>query len=315
MIDERRPADDERSRITGRAVSSLPSLSFRRKRIALWTVGLILFVALGYVVWRYVGTVVLGLFVYYVTRPVFERIHARVESRTAAVVVSLLVVALPVLVLVGWTLSIAFQALSRFLASESSAQFEALVRPYVDLSAVLRNTSDLVRGILADPTRLSSFDLGPFVSGLTTTVVSSLGLLVNVGLHGFVVLVMAFYLLRDDYRIAGWARRTFLGEDDVIETYFVAVDRDLKNVYFGNILNALVTGILAAVTYVLLNGLAPDPVRIPQPGLVGLLVGAACLVPVIGIKLVWVPVALFLAARASIVAPETLWFPALFAVV
>ncbi|MEA5386515.1 AI-2E family transporter [Haloarculaceae archaeon H-GB2-1] len=104
-------------------------------------------------------------------------------------------------------------------------------------------------------------------------------------------------------------------EREVVETYLVRVDRNLRIIFFGNILNALVTGLIAVVVYLVLNAFAPSVVAIPRPAFVGLLVGAASLVPAIGIKLVTWPIGLYLLARAALVDPNTLWFPAVFVVV
>jgi predicted PurR-regulated permease PerM len=287
----------------------------QRGRLALWLVAVALFAAVAYVAWRYVGTVVLGLFVYYVTRPVFQRIHARVDSRTLAVFVSLLTVAMPVLVLVGWTLTIAVRSLSGFFSPETQNELAGIVAPYVDVSAILATAVEIAGRVIENPGQVTDLDLGPYLSRVADAVVSSLGVLFNAALHAFIVLIIAFYLLRDDYRIARWARETFVNEGGILESYFRSVDTDLKNVYFGNILNALVTGILGAVTYVTLNNFAPGLVRIPEPALVGLLAGAGSLVPVIGIKVVTVPVAIYLFVQSAIAGPETIWFPVVFAVV
>jgi predicted PurR-regulated permease PerM len=298
-----------------RLAGAVRNTDVRRDRLGLWLVAFLFIGVVVFITWKYVGTVILGLFVYYVTRPVFQRIHYRVESRTLSVVASLVAGALPVLLLVAWTLAIAVRSLSEFLDESSQGELVDLVEPYVDLTGVVADLRDVVRQVVADPARVTDLNLGPVLSDATDVVLSSLGTLFNAALHGFIVLIIAFYLLRDDYRIAAWARETFIPDDSVLEHYFVAVDRDLKNVFFGNILNALVTGLLGAVIYVLLNVFAPPEVAIPEPALVGLLVGAGSLVPVIGMKIVWVPIALFLTARSLLLAPETLWFPLTFAAV
>jgi|GEM_PF-44735 len=290
-------------------------LSISRGRIGLWLAALALFAAVTYVAWRYVGTVVVGLFAYYVTRPVFERIHGRIESRTAAVAVSLVTVAFPVLVLVGWTLYVAVRSLADVIASDLGDQVAAFLQPYADLSMTAVDVTEAARGFVEDPTRLTELELTSVASQSFSLLATVVGELFAVGIHAFIVLIVVFYLLRDDHRLADWARGTFVTPDGVVDRYLVAVDRDLKNVFFGNILNALLTGFLAVVTYLLLNTVAPTTVNIPEPALVGLLVGAASLVPVIGIKLVTVPVAVYLFARAGLVSPETLWFPVLFVAV
>lgn len=287
---------------------------FRRDRLVLWVVAFLLLLTFAYVAWRYVGTVMLGLFAYYVTRPVFDRIYRRLENRTLAVAVSIFAVALPVLVLTGWTAVVAVQGLLDVMSSTGLEQFRDLVEPYVDLSDVHAEFVTTAEQIAEDPSRLTTIG-GDGISGIFATLLGTFALLFNVLLRLFIVLVIAFYLLRDGHKAASWARDTFAPRGSVPERYFVAVDRDLKNVYFGNILNAMVTGLLGAVVFITLNLVAPDAVAIPEPVLLGLLTGAASLIPVIGMKLVWVPIALVLLVDSLVTDPATAWFPLLFAAV
>ena len=296
----------------------LPDDEFDRGRVALWVVAGLLLVVLSYVAWRYVGTVVLGLFGYYVTRPILDRLDDRIPTRTLAVVVAIVTVTLPVLALVAWTVTIAVQELAELAETAAFDQVSALLEPYLDLPLIRQQVEEVVEILLSDPGRIVTLDFGPVLGplgGLVGALVGSVALVATLALHLFIVLVIIFYLLRDDDRIAAWARETFLTPGGVVDEFLVAVDRDLKNVYFGNILNAFVTGLLGATVYWVTNQFAPPGVPIPEPVLLGLLVGAASLVPVVGMKLVWVPVALGMAADALVGEPEALWFPAVFALV
>ena len=289
------------------------NLSVDRQRLALWTAAVFMLGVLAFAAWQYVGTVVLGLFAYYVTRPLYVRVQRFVPTRTLAVFVSLVLVTLPVILLFAWTLLVAVQQVSLLLESGNFDQFVAFIEPYVNLSAA---TSELQRVgvlILEDPTRIFSTGVNGQLGEALVVVLGSLGELFNALLHLFVVLVIAFYLLRDDYRLAQWAHGTFVDLDGVLDTYFRAVDRDLKNIYFGNILNVFVTGLLGALVYNGLNLFAPAGVAVPQPTLLGLLTGAASLIPVIGMKLVWIPAALLLLVRSLLVDPSTVWFVVAFA--
>jgi predicted PurR-regulated permease PerM len=283
-----------------------------RGRAALWFVTVVLVTGLLYVAWRYVGTVVVGLFVYYVTRPVLRRIETRFESRTVAVAATLALAALPVLFVVGWAFAILFASLNDLVESDVFGNVGAFIQPYVDLTSLLSQLGMVADGVLRDPSRLADVDLGAFVGEVVGSVLGWVGVAVNVGIHAFVVLIVVFYLLRDDYRIARWGRNTFVEEGGRLESYFVTVDRDLHNVYFGNILNALLTGILASSTYAVLNVFAPAATRIPEAAFLGLLVGAASLVPVVGIKLVTWPVGAYLLGRALWFDSEAVWFPVVF---
>jgi predicted PurR-regulated permease PerM len=126
----------------------------------------------------------------------------------------------------------------------------------------------------------------------------------------FIALAFAFYLLRDDDRLADWVLDNF--EDETLVTYGRAVDADLQTVFFGNILNALLTGVIGAVVFSGLAAVAPMDVPVPVPILLGLLTGFASLIPIIGMKIVLVPVTLYLAIMAVVSDPQLLWFPVVF---
>ncbi|WP_424009206.1 AI-2E family transporter [Haloferax denitrificans] len=298
-----------------RLAATLRSLSLERARVALWLVAFALIVQLLYLGWRFVGTVVIGLFVYYVTRPMFRRINSRIESRTVAVAVTLVTVALPLLFVVGWAFAILVGSLNELLESDAFGDLEVFLQPYFDFTALVAEAGRFVDEVLADPSRLADLQLGPALGEVVGSALSWLGVAFNAGIHGFIALIFVFYLLRDDYRLARWARANFIEDGGVLDAYFTAVDSDLHNVYFGNILNALLTGVLAAVVYTLLNLFAPPGVGVPQAAFLGLLVGIASLVPVIGIKLVTWPVAAYLLGRALWLDPEALWFPVVFLLV
>lgn len=303
------PTDDSPA---GSVTVTLERIRLDRMRVALWTVTVALLAALLYVGWRYVGTVVMGVFLYYVARPVFRRINLRITQRTLAVGATLLLVALPVLVIVGWAFVILADSLDALLGSNTLAELDEIAQPYFGLIAEFET---FVGEVLADPSRLGDLELGSLLGDLVGSLAAAVGVAFNVGIHAFIVLIIVFYLLRDDYRISRWARDTFVEEDGVLESYFVTVDRDLHNVYFGNILNALVTGLLAATVYSVLNLFAPSAIRIPEAAFLGLLVGVASLVPVVGIKLVTWPVGAYLLVRALWVDPEAIWFPVVFLLV
>jgi predicted PurR-regulated permease PerM len=289
----------------------LRSLGLDRQRLALWAVTGVVLLGLWGFAWRFVGTLVVGLFVYYVCRPVFARIHARVDNRTVAVAVTLVTIALPTLALVGWTVAILVVAITDFLGSAESERLAAYLQPYLGAAAEFGSLDQVVRRIAADPRGFTE-ELGPLLTDAARGFIGVLATLGGIGLQAFIVLVIAFYLLRDDVRIAAWARTTLAPGGSIVETYLVRVDRDLERIFFGNILNALLTGLIAVVSYLLLNTIAPTVVRIPEPTLVGILVGVSSLVPAIGIKLVTWPLGFYLLARAALLDPPSVWFPGVF---
>ena len=279
-------------------------------RTAWILLGLVLGGAVLFVVHRFVGTFVFGLFLYYATRRLYRRVRRRVDQPSIAAGVSLVGLVLPALLLLGYTLVIALQQLDDFVAEldgeESGSQLAQLLEvadPYLDLPSALDDPSTLLDNVGGVGTIASTLE----------ALVGYLGVLGTGLLHLFVMLALAFYLLRDGQRFANWGRQATVDRPIFVE--FVAeVDESFDKVFYGNILNAIITGLIGAIVYMLLNQVAPGPVAIPYAALTGVLAGVASLIPIVGMKLVYVPMAAYLAILAS-TSGEGWWFVALFAVV
>ncbi|WP_276302015.1 AI-2E family transporter [Halorussus lipolyticus] len=290
--------------------------SFDRERLAWWLVAVVLAVAVGYVVTSFLGTFLLGLFVYYATRPMYRRLLGRIHQRTLTAATALFGLALPGLLLLGYTVLVSVRELSS-LAGVGLTEFEGVLGPYVDTSLLL-DPAQLVGMAQANPQQLQELvsDRGAeAVRDLLASLVAVLGVLASTALGIVITLVVAFYLLRDDHRLAAWFREEVAGEDSPTVAFASAVDSDLETVYFGNILTAFVIGILSAVIFNLLDLVAPVLVSVPSPTLLGLLTGLASLIPVVGMKLVYIPLGIVLAVVAGVNDPTTLWFPVVFLLV
>ena len=288
---------------------SLPVPVPDRGRVAWWVFTLALVAILAGILYAFLGTFVLGLFVYYATRPVFDRLD-RIGQRSLRAMAALLIVALPVLVLIAYTVTIGIRELSALAGTDISA-YQEFLQPYVDLSGA-QNPSDLLEALVSDPGRLASLGNPETLRRAAESLGAYLGVVATGLLQVGIALGIAFYLLRDDHRLAGWARTQISRGDEVLAAYGCAVDKDLKTIYFGNILNAFVVAVIAALSYNLLNVIAPAGLAIPVPTLLGLLTGATSLIPVVGMKAVYVPVGLYLSAVAALSDPTLLWFPAVF---
>ncbi len=270
--------------------------------------GLFVVGVFAFVFYSYIGTFVFAVFIYYATRPVYRRVQQYVRPPSLAAGVSLFLLALPLLLLSGFTLLIAVSEVQSFLSQNQlntvagQTRADIYATSYVDL---LTSPRELVQEL----------------PGITDTIESA-GVLTAVGmvgtgiLHGFIMIGLAFYLLRDDQQFSHWARDRFGDEAGLLEEFMDAVDHDFHQVFFGNILNALITGVIAAVTYNAVNFVSPAGLSVPYPTLIGLLSGAASLIPMVGMKLVYVPVAVYiLGVSLTSGGVETLWFPATFAAV
>ncbi|MFC7250765.1 AI-2E family transporter [Halomicroarcula sp. GCM10025324] len=265
--------------------------------------GAVLAAVLLFVLYSFIGTFVFGVFLYYATRPLYRRIYGRIRQRTLAAIISLSLLALPIIILLYYTIAIALQEFGRFAESAEFGPIEEYASPYVNVSEVVQNPQALVD---------SAGGTGVFVDS-ATQLLDFLGLVGTGLIHGFVMLAFAFYMLRDGGRFAEWCKN-YLDHRGNLDRYFAEVDRSFDRVFYGNILNAIVTGAIGAIAFSLVDAVAPAGLSVPYPALTGLLAGAASLIPIIGMKIVYVPMAGFLAVEAGLQG-EGWWFVALFVVV
>ncbi|NHN40687.1 AI-2E family transporter [Halorubellus sp. JP-L1] len=276
---------------------------------AQWVVaGLLLALTIAFVLYSFVGTFVFGLFMYYATRPVYRRLKRRVRPPSLAAAIAIFTLALPFVLLAAYTIAIGLQELSAFTGqlranNTTFGQYQGVLQPYFDVSQVAENPATLVEDSAGR-------------EAIQRIVVESQQYLFFIGnalLHLFIMAALAFYLLRDGSRLSQWTKANFGDDRGVMDAYFRAVDRDFSSIFFGNILNAFITGIIGTLAYSLLNVYAPGDLFVPYAALVGLLCGAASLIPVVGMKLVYFPVTAYLFVRAAMTdATGVLWFPVLF---
>lgn len=285
--------------------------SSSRLRLVFWIFGLLLAAFLGYVVTRFVGTFVFGIFFYYATRPLYRKLQTTLKSETLTALVSLITFILPVVFLLSYTLSISIREarafthrieLDSFLDTHNLQFLNEYLKPYFDISTALENPRKVLAGA----------DVGN-TQEMLTTILDYVGFFGTASIHLFVMLAIAFYLLRDGGALHDWAC-THLPNDDALTTYISRVDDDLHNIFFGNIVNAVVVALFGAILYNAFAFIEPPGHHVPVPTLLGLLLGIGSLIPVVGMKLVYIPVTAYLTAQ-SFITPSGIWFPMAFFIV
>ncbi|WP_128476715.1 AI-2E family transporter [Halorussus pelagicus] len=271
-----------------------------RERLAWWVLTLLVAGIFVFVLWSFVGTVVLGVFIYYGSRPLYRRLRTEFSSDHAADL-TLLIVLVPVLVLVGYAVFVGLDQLGQLtgLSAESYAQLAP--GSAEQATALVENAQGL----------LGSGPLqGRMQEALSAAVAAFTALTTGLA-HLVLAFLLAFTLLREDARIAAWFRDQFGPEGSAAYAYAVAVDEDLHTVYVGNVLTVFAVIVLGVVVYNGLNLVAPGSIGVPVPTLLALLTGLATLVPLVVGKIVYVPVSVSLAYSAA-TGPGPLWFPAVF---
>jgi predicted PurR-regulated permease PerM len=268
-----------------------------RSRAMWWLLVGALGFAVSYVVLSFLGTLVLGIFIYYATRPAFRHIHRRVDGRGLAAALTMLTVAIPAMGVVGWVVLEALQELGPTLIN-----YESLIDPYVDFSAFREDPWKTVLSLLQDP---ESASLREAIS----TAIAYLRTLAQALAHLFLAVALAYYLLRDQHRIRDWFVAEAGGRDTAAYAYAASIDRDLETIYFSNVLLVALVSVLSLVTYHAFNVLAPVALTIPFPTALALATGLASLVPLVVGKIVYVPLTAYLGWVAAQIPEVSLAYP------
>lgn len=267
-----------------------------RDQVVWGVVGLLLTVVVAFVLYSFIGALVFGVFFYYALRPIERWLRARMDRPDISVTVTLLVVGLPTLLVLGYAVLVGADEINQLLQQQDGDGVQSLLQPYADVAALTR------------PERLASLtqeNLGAMLSYAGTTFLWVVRL--------FVIFTVAFYLLRDDAKLADWYRDSFQGVHGAV-TFMEGVDDDLTTIYTGNLITIAVTGLLAAAVFYAFDFLAGATV-IAYPFLLGLLVGIFTLVPVVGMKAIYLPYAAYLFVRSLAWGQLPVWIPIAFLVV
>ena len=278
--------------------------------------GVALFLVVGVVLSQFLPTLVFTVFLYYASRPIYRRLGRlplpdsflnrtvpyRKQVHAAATIFFFL---LPFVVLVGYTLVLIVPELQAFfgeggLGAAYLSQFQDLQGgsvpgPLADLGF----TDLLAMGPAEVIDLLRNATVQSWLGEISETLIDSVSMLTALLLRVFIMFAGTYYLLTDGPRLVGWFLDTFDGSG-VLREYAAAVDEELSSILFGNILNALVTGVIGIFVFSLYNLVAPGSVQVPFAPLVGALTGIGSLVPVVGMKIVYLPVAALLAVSAVV---------------
>jgi predicted PurR-regulated permease PerM len=255
-----------------------------RRRIAIATVAGALFLVVGYALLAFIAVWVFSIFLYYAIRPIFRFLTRFGLGRRTRAVLSITLFGLPFLVLIGYTVTVVALELRRFLDGDAAN------RVIAQLGISGLDLNELERILTGQASQID-------VDFVLDTLIGATGILGSVFVQLLLILTATYYMLVDGPRLVNWLVETY-DESGTLRQYVRAVDPELSLALFGNIVNVFVAAILSIVTFYAYNALVPTLIEVPFPALAGALSGIGSLIPVIGIKLVYVPVTIGLAARA-----------------
>lgn len=268
--------------------------SISRHRLGWWLFVLVLAGASLFVAYSFVGILVLGVFGYYATRPICDRLDRVITSDRVTATLTVLVILLPILLLVAYS---GIQLVHQIEQAFSGTAISALATRITGLESIPAEQRGQLLSLLQNPLAAGGGLQGSLWSNVKT------GLSVVQAVFGAILLLalsvtLSYTLLARDDSIAEGLIELFGGRDSTAYAYALTVDRDLESVFFGNLLFVVVMAVIATAAYTLTNVLAPSGLHVPMVLALGLLTGLTSIVPVVVGKLVYLPVVGFLGFQA-----------------
>jgi predicted PurR-regulated permease PerM len=267
-----------------------PVLSqLKKPDVAFWSIiSLLLFAIVAYVTIQFIAPIIMGVFFYYCTRPIYARVNQYSPYESLSAVITILSAIIPLLIFFTYVGSIAVSELRRFLIRYDLNQYNG----FLPESFTVNMTTLIQRPILLIE---EANGLSPeLLQRLTDWALIMVSFLSDVFLYLLLMFIVVFYLLKDDARIANWSEKNISYITPVWSLFWRRVDEDLHTVFYGNILNMIFATGISVTVYILYNMAAPPEVSLTYPVLFGVLAGFASIIPIIGVKVIYVPITLYL---------------------
>lgn len=254
------------------------------KRLVVAGFGLALVAVVGYLAIQFIAALTVAVFLYYSTRRFYRGLaRFRLPAHLRALI-TVSGLAIPLIALISYALLLIALEARRFIDTYPVLEMAPDSIGWIEEVDALPELT--IEGLIA-AYQAGQFDLVVEVVFEHLAFLTSLvaGLLLNLLIVG----VVTYYLLIDGAKFHAWLLR--FDEDDIAYEFFQAADEELEAVLFGNLLNVILISLIAIVVYTGYNVAAPPMAEVPYPALAGALTGIASLIPVVGMKIIYVPLA------------------------
>lgn len=262
-------------------------------------VGLLILLMVAYMLFPFASIIVYSIFIYYLARPAYSRLFQHVKSESLCAFAALILLALPVVMVLAYTLGVASIEISNLMTSGGLPHLQSIDGLVNETNKFLGDIKpDDIAKFLSAPKGTKGSVIETLLGEASSFAWNAVSSMLQFILALFMVFIVSFYLLSDGSRLRIWFKKTFFRDGKTFDAFFNEVDKDLSDVYIGNILTAGVIAVLGSLVFTIANAVTGS-ISIPHPKLLGLLCGVTSLIPIAGVALVWAPLIVYLILNAS----------------
>jgi predicted PurR-regulated permease PerM len=264
--------------------SLVEDVHMNEKRLVVAVFGVIVGVAVGYIVYQFIAAFTVAVFLYYSTRRFYDALGQLHLPKRIRAMLTISLLALPLVLLLSYTVVL--------LAVEARAFIETypIVESVPESVAWFQGIEDLPEPTIAGIAEAyRAGELDTFIDFATQHAAFVTSIITGLFMNLLIVGIVTYYLLIDGTAFRSWLLR--FDDGDIVREYFEAADKELEAVLFGNLLNVIVISLVAIAVFMGYNAAVPSAVEVPYPALAGALTGIASLIPVVGMKVIYLPLA------------------------
>lgn len=229
--------------------------------------------------------VIFGAILGYYVRYVAKKIRPHVKYDTLSVFLGMIILAIPIIILLYFTLSQFLSIAGIFFGSLQQAATGNSTMNMTQINEAVQNLglSPNVSQSIADLIKTGITQFITYVAQLTITFISSIP---GFAAQMLILIFSVFYFARDGDKVVQYIKDVIPDKDqEFYQKVFDSADDVLKSIIVGNVIPAAILGVISIVLYFLLG--------YPYAILLGIISGIAMFIPIIGPWVVYGVIGIF----------------------
>lgn len=218
--------------------------------------------------------VIFGAIIAYYVRFIARKIRPRVKYDTLAIFLGMMILAIPIFLLLYFTLSqfigiagSAFGSIQHAAAGSSTMNMAQIGQSLQNLGFSATMSQSIVDIIQSGITQL--------ISSIASSVIAMISSIPALAAQVLILIFSVFYFARDGDKVVQYVKDVIPDKDkDFYQHIFNSADDVLKSIIVGNVIPAVILGILSGIVYFFLG--------YPYVILLAVVSGIAMFIPIIG---------------------------------
>ncbi|MGZ7119490.1 MAG: AI-2E family transporter [Methanobacterium sp.] len=229
--------------------------------------------------------VIFGAIIAYYVRFIAKKIRPRVKYDTLAVFLGIIILAIPIFLLLYFTLSQFLSIAGSFFGSLQQAATGNSTMNMTQINEAVQNIglpANISQGI-ADAIKSG---ITQFISYIASSAIALVSSIPGFAAQMLILIFSIFYFARDGDKVVQYIKDILPEKDkNFYQKVFDSADDVLKSIIVGNLIPALILGVLSVILYFLLG--------YPYAILLGIISGIAMFIPIIGPWIVYGAIGIF----------------------